>query len=297
MPHNQSQNTPLNSNASHNKLFGGNKEPKVILITGASAGMGKATAKQLITQGHIVYGAARREEKMADLVELGGHILKMDVTDEAQVTAAVDQIMSEQGRIDVLVNNAGYSVYGSVEDVSPEDARQQFEVNFFGVAFLTQKVLPHMRERQSGHIINVTSIGGKIYAPLGAWYHGTKHALEGWSDCLRVETQSFGIKVSIIEPGAIKTEFGDVMNQPMLDRSKDSPYEKMALSNIKATQEVHDGSASTKPEVIANVISQAINSKRPKTRYSAGKLATPLLFFRWLLSDRLFDRMIMSIVK
>ena len=291
MSHNIDQTSPQNKTTHHNK------NARVILITGASAGMGKATAKQLIEQGHIVYGAARREDKMTDLVEMGGYALRMDVTDEAEVIAAVDKILSEQGRIDVLVNNAGYSVYGSVEDVSREDARQQFEVNFFGVAFLTQKVLPHMRERQSGHIINVTSIGGKIYAPLGAWYHGTKHALEGWSDCLRVETRDFGIKVSIIEPGAIKTEFGDVMNQPMLDRSKDGPYEKLALSNIKATQDVHDGSASTRPEVIARTISKAINSKHPKTRYSAGKLATPLLFFRWLLSDRLFDRMIMSIVK
>ncbi|WP_370298823.1 oxidoreductase, partial [Pontibacterium sp.] len=181
------------------------KQAKVILITGASAGMGKATAKKLIGEGHIVYGAARRINKMADIAELGGHIIEMDVTDEEQITTGVNRILSEQGRIDVLINNAGYSVYGSVEDVSQEDARRQFDVNFFGAAFLTQKVLPHMRQQGSGHIINVTSIGGKMYAPLGSWYHGTKHALEGWSDCLRVETKDFGIKVSIVEPGAIET--------------------------------------------------------------------------------------------
>lgn len=273
------------------------KQAKVILITGASAGMGKATAKKLIGEGHIVYGAARRTDKMADLANLGGHVIEMDVTDEEQITAAVEQILSEQGRIDVLVNNAGYSVYGSVEDVSQEDARRQFDVNFFGAAFLTQKVLPHMRAQRSGHIINVTSIGGKMYAPLGSWYHGTKHALEGWSDCLRVETKGFGINVSIIEPGAIKTEFGDVMNQPMLDRSKGSPYEAMAHSIIAAARNAHDGSPSSQPEIIADTIARAISSKKPKTRYAAGKMAKQILFFRKWLSDRMFDCMILSMIK
>ena len=273
------------------------KQAKVILITGASAGMGKATAKKLIGEGHIVYGAARRINKMADIAELGGYIIEMDVIDEEQITTGVNRILSEQGRIDVLINNAGYSVYGSVEDVSQEDARRQFDVNFFGAAFLTQKVLPHMRQQGSGHIINVTSIGGKMYAPLGSWYHGTKHALEGWSDCLRVETKDFGIKVSIVEPGAIETEFGDVMNQPMLDRSKGSPYEGMAHSIIAAARNAHDGSPSSKPEVIANTIVRAINSKKPKTRYVAGKMAKQVLFFRKWLSDRMFDRMILSMIK
>ena len=271
--------------------------PKVILITGASAGMGKAMAKQLIEEGHIVYGAARRVEKMNDLEKLGGHALEMDVTDEAQTSAAVRRILSEQSRIDVLINNAGYSVYGSVEDVSQEDARRQFDVNFFGAAFLTQKVLPHMRERRSGHIINITSVGGKMYTPLGSWYHGTKHALEGWSDCLRVETREFGIKVSIVEPGAIQTEFSDVMNQPMLDRSRGGPYEKMAHAIVKAGQDAYDDSPASKPQIIAETISKAINTTRPKTRYVAGKLAVPLVFFRWLLSDRIFDRLIMNMVK
>ncbi|MEW8627370.1 MAG: oxidoreductase [Candidatus Thiodiazotropha sp.] len=271
-------------------------DPKVILITGASAGIGYASAEKLINEGHIVYGAARRLDRMDDLVKLGGHAIEMDVTDQAQATSVVNTIIEQHDRIDVLVNNAGYSVYGSVEDVSAEDARRQFEVNFFGAAFLTQKVLPHMRKRQSGHIINISSIGGKIYVPLGAWYHGTKHALEGWSDCLRVETKRFGIKVSIIEPGAIQTEFSDVMNQPMLDRSMGGPYESMANSVIQATKNSYDSSPSTRPEIIANIISKAINSTNPKTRYSVGKLAKPMLLLRWLLSDRLFDQIISLMV-
>ena len=182
-------------------------QSQIILITGASSGMGKETALRLIAEGHIVYGAARRVEKMLDLVEAGGHVLLMDVTDQAQVQAGIDRIIAEQGRIDVLVNNAGYGSYGSVEETPIDDARRQFDVNLFGLARLTQLVIPHMRERQSGKIINISSVGGKIYTPLGAWYHATKHALEGWSDCLRLELKPFGIDVVIVEPGLI--EFGE----------------------------------------------------------------------------------------
>ena len=187
---------------------------KIILITGASSGIGKATAKRLISEGHIVYGAARRVENMSDLEEMGGHAIRMDITNEAEVTAAVQRIMDENDRFDVLVNNAGYAVYGAVEQIPIDQARRQFEVNLFGLASLTQKIIPIMREQGAGQIINISSVGGKIYSPLGAWYHATKHALEGWSDALRIELAQFGIQVSIIEPGAIVTEFTDVMNEP-----------------------------------------------------------------------------------
>ncbi len=270
---------------------------KVILITGASAGIGKATAKQLISEGHIVYCAARRTQNMQDLVDIGGHAIKMDVTKSDDVRNGVKKILDEQKRIDALVNNAGYSVYGAVEDVSMEDARRQFDVNIFGLAELTQLVLPQMRQQNSGHIINISSIGGKIYFPLGAWYHATKHALEGWSDCLRLETKDFGIKVSIIEPGAIQTEFGDVMNQPMLDRSKGGVYEKMAHAVIKASSGAYDGSASTSPDIIAHTISKAIASKNPKTRYAAGKMAKLTLFARKWLSDKAFDNFALTQIR
>ena len=208
---------------------------KVILITGASAGMGKATAKLLIKEGYIVYGAARRVEKMNDLVELGGHSIKMDVTNEIEIDAGVKKIIDEQGRIDVLVNNAGYSVYGSVEDVSKEDARRQFDVNLFGLGELTQKVLPHMRKQKSGHIINVTSIGGKVYAPLGAWYHATKHALEGWSDCLRLELKEFGINVVVLEPGLIDTGFSAGVEHNFPPESMNGPYKKIVQAVFNAS--------------------------------------------------------------
>lgn len=266
-------------------------------MTGASSGIGKAISERLISDGHIVYGAARRLEKMQSLVEKGGHAIRLDITDEAQVAAAIDRIMSEQGRIDGLVNNAGYAVYGAVEDVSVAEARQQFEVNLFGLASLTQKVLPIMRTQSRGHIINISSIGGKVYTPLGAWYHATKHALEGWSDVLRIETAQFGIKVVIVEPGAIETEFTDVMNEPMLERSAGGAYEDLAQAMVDTMAESYDGSASTKPDVIAKVVSKAIKARNPKTRYAAGKLARTILFARRWLSDKAFDRMIMSMFK
>jgi len=259
--------------------------------------MGKVTAQTLIKAGHSVYGAARRLDKMQDLEALGGHAIAMDITDEAQVQAVVDRILSEQGRLDVLVNNAGYAVYGAVEQVSLADARAQFDVNLFGLASLTQKVLPYMRAQTSGHIINVSSIGGKIYSPLGAWYHATKHALEGWSDALRVETKAFGISVSIIEPGAIQTEFTDVMNDPLLERSKDGPYADMAQRVVQGSAKYYNGSPSNDPAIIAKVIARAIESPRPKTRYAAGKMAKPTLFMRRWLSDAAFDRMILSMLK
>lgn len=154
---------------------------------------------------------------MQELVAAGGHALELDVTRHDVAAAVVQRILEERGPLDVLVNNAGYAIYGAVEDTDLADARRQFEVNLFGVAALTKAVLPHMRERRSGVIVNVSSMGGRIYTPLGAWYHASKRALEGWSDCLRLELARFGIHVVIVEPGSIATEFGNVMTQPMID--------------------------------------------------------------------------------
>jgi short-subunit dehydrogenase len=149
--------------------------------------MGKDFALRLLSKGHVVYGLARRVEKMDEIVAAGGNAVAMDITDSEQVERAVQQVLTEQGHIDILINNAGYAVYGTVEEVPIDMARRQFEVNIFGLASLTQMVIPGMREQRSGRIINILSMGGKVYAPMGAWYHATKHALEGWSDCFRLE--------------------------------------------------------------------------------------------------------------
>lgn len=272
-------------------------EKKIIVITGASSGMGKDAALQLIEEGYTVYGAARRVDQMKELEDKGGHAIAMDVTNEEQMIDAVNQIINEQGRIDVLINNAGYAIYGAVEDTTIADARRQFDVNIFGLARLTQLVLPHMRKQGSGRIINTSSMGGKIYTPLGAWYHATKHALEGWSDCLRLEVKQFGIDVVIIEPGIIKTEFGDVMTAPMMERSGQGAYANLAKSVEKATTESYEKGGSSPASVISNVISKVIKARKPKTRYSAGKLAKPLMFVRKYFGDRFFDWAVMSQVK
>lgn len=271
---------------------------KVILITGASSGMGKETSLELARQGQIVYGAARRTEQMQELVKAGGKAIKLDVTNEQEIISAMEQVVREQGKIDVLWNNAGYGLYGAVEDIPIWEAHKEFEVNLFGLARMTKEVLPHMRAQKSGTIINTSSMGGKIYMPLGAWYHASKHALEAWSDCLRLELKPFGIQVVILEPGIIATEFADVMYEPMLTYSGNSPYAAMAKAMAKSTKKSYENPGSASPaSVISKTISKIISSKKPKTRYRVGKFAKPLVWARIYLGDRIFDKAIMSQVK
>jgi NAD(P)-dependent dehydrogenase (short-subunit alcohol dehydrogenase family) len=269
-------------------------QQQIILITGASSGMGKAFALRLIDEGHIVYGAARRLELMHDIEDAGGHAIAMDVTDDAAMQAAVQRIIAEQGRIDVLINNAGYAIYGSVEETTIADARRQFDVNIFGLGRLTQLVVPHMRKAGNGRIINISSMGGKMYTPLGAWYHATKHALEGWSDCLRLELKLFGIDVVIIEPGIIKTEFTDVMTGPMLQRSGVGPYGELARKVAKGAENGMANGKGSDPEVIADLVVKAVRARRPRTRYAGGFLAKPVMWLRIHFGDRFFDKMIMK---
>jgi NAD(P)-dependent dehydrogenase (short-subunit alcohol dehydrogenase family) len=269
----------------------------VALVTGASSGMGKAFAKALVAEGLTVYTASRRLEQMSDLVQLGAVALKMDITREGEVQAAVQRIERDHGGVDVLINNAGFGIYGAMEDTTIEDARYQFEVNLFGMARLTQLLLPAMRRKRAGKIINISSMGGKMYAPMGSWYHATKHAVEGWSDCLRLELSPFNIDVVIIEPGVIATEFGDVMLGPLLARSGSGPYSKMANAVASAAKtSFHNGSASD-PQVIADLILRAVRANKPKTRYAAGKYAKPLMFVRKWFGDRIFDKMVLAAMK
>ncbi|SHF18308.1 Short-chain dehydrogenase [Microbulbifer donghaiensis] len=270
---------------------------QVALVTGASSGMGKDFARALAKQGMVVYAAARRLENMRDLEAEGIIPLQMDITLSGDIEAVVAQIERDHGGVDLLINNAGFGMYGAVEDTSIDDARYQFEVNLFGLARLTQLVLPYMRKQRAGKIINISSVGGKVYTPLGAWYHATKHALEGWSDCLRIEVQKFGIDVVLIEPGIIATEFSDVMNGPMLERSDEGPYRDLANKIAQASKDTFEKGNCSSPSVITDLVMKAVRSRRPKTRYSGGKYAGTLLFIRKWFSDRLFDRAVMSLVK
>jgi short-subunit dehydrogenase len=262
----------------------------VALVTGASSGLGKDFSLRLLKDGYAVYSAARRLDRMNDIVEAGGTALAMDVTDEISMVTGVDRIIREQGRIDVLINNAGYGQYGALEDVPIADARKQFEINLFGLARLTQLCLPHMRARKTGKIFNISSVGGKLATPLGGWYHASKFALEGYSDALRMETRPFGIDVVVIEPGGVKSEWSGIAAQEAERISGKGAYAGIAakLTKLQASQRKEPP-----PSVITDLIVKAVRASTPKTRYHGGMLAGPMLFMRRYLSDRLFDRVVM----
>lgn len=270
------------------------RSKKSALVTGASSGMGKEIAKRLIADGYQVYVAARRVAEMDDLKALGAYPLHMDITSEADIVAAVDTMMAETDGVDVLVNNAGFGLYGPMEEIGMDEARYQFEVNVFGPARLTQLLLPAMRAKKAGRIINITSMGGKIYTPLGSWYHATKHALEGWSDCLRLELAPLGIDVIIIEPGLIETGFADVVTDSLLKRSGTGPYAGLTRAVAAGTRNSYAKGRASSPRVIADVVGTAVAAAHPRTRYVRGKFGVLLIAMRKWLGDRMFDRIILS---
>ena len=262
---------------------------KTVLITGASSGIGEEAVKALLAAGYTVYAGARRVDRMKGLSEAGAHLLTLDVTDDASMATAVQTILQEAGRIDVLINNAGYGSYGALEDVPPQEARRQFDVNIFGLARLTQLVLPTMRAQRSGRIVNVSSIGGKFGEPFGSWYHATKFAVEGLSDSLRMELHPFGIDVVVIQPGATHSEWSSIAHESLIKYSGNGPYREGANSHAQFMEIGHQGSIPAPPGVVARTILQSVQAKRPKTRYVTGGFAGTMLFMRLVLSDRAFD--------
>ena len=269
---------------------------KTVLVTGASAGIGKATAIYLAQNDYLVYGAARRLEKMQELKAHGIIPVSLDVTKDESITACLERIFKEAGSIDILVNNAGFGSYGAVEDVSMQDARYQLEVNIMGAMRLSQLVLPKMRENKYGKIINISSVGGKIVFPLGGWYHATKFALEALSDSLRNEVRQFGIDVVVIEPGATKSEWGNIATDSLIKVSGHTVYKDLALKTKKVFSELSGNVV--EPIIIAKLIRTAVESKNPKTRYTTNQMASSaLLFLRRILSDKLMDKLIMSQIK
>jgi len=268
---------------------------KTVLVTGASAGIGKATAILLAQNGYNVYGAARRTEKMQDLKSYGIKPIALDVTKDESVTACVEQIFKEAGSIDILVNNAGFGSYGAIEDVTMQDAKYQLEVNVFGAMHLTQLVLPKMRQNNYGKIVNISSVGGKIAFPFGGWYHASKFAIEALSDAMRVEVKEFGIDVIVVEPGGTKSEWGNIALESLVRVSGKSAYGRLATAVQKSFTQM----AGNVPEpiVIAELIQKGIEAKSPKTRYVGGYMAKPMLLLRKILSDKMLERIIMSQVK
>jgi len=265
---------------------------KTALVTGASSGIGEATALQLAELGYTVYAAARRVDRMSELADRGIRTRPVDVTDDASMVELVERIIADTGRIDVLVNNAGYGLYGALEDMPIEEARHQFEVNVFGLARLIQLVLPHMRARRDGYIVNISSMGGKIWEPLGSWYHASKFAVEGLSDSLRVEVAEFGIKIVIIEPGTIRSEWSGIAADKLEATSANTPYARQAKLVGAGLRSVNRMPIAAGPEVVAEVIGKAVQSPKPRTRYPAGGGARAILLAERILPDRGFDRFI-----
>lgn len=257
--------------------------------------MGKVMAQLLAEKGFIVYGAARRTEKMQDLAKAGIYILSMDVTDEHSMVDGVNTILSKEGRIDVLINNAGFGSYGAIEEVPARDARYQLEVNVFGAARLIQLILPQMRTQRSGRIVNISSIGGKVAMPMGGWYHASKFALEALSDSLRAEVKQFGIDVVVIEPGGVRSEWADIAVENGIRNSGKGAYSTMAGKFAGLQSSFAHRLA--EPMVIARIVLKALLARRPRTRYAAGFMAGPMLVMRRLLPDRWMDKLMLSQLK
>jgi NAD(P)-dependent dehydrogenase (short-subunit alcohol dehydrogenase family) len=265
---------------------------KAVLITGCSTGIGRATAEHLAARGWNVYATARKPESIADLAKRGCKTLALDVCDDASMRAAVATVERAEGSVGVLINNAGYGLEGAFEEVPMTDIRRQFETNVFGLVAITKLVLPAMRRQRWGRVVNLSSMGGKLTFPGGAYYHATKHAVEALSDALRFEVKGFGIDVIVIQPGPIKTRFGDtaVGNIAM---PKDSPYAAFNAVLEKQIREAYEGGPMARfaapPEAVAEAIEKAITATNPKTRYKVTLAARFLMGLRLALPDRAFD--------
>jgi len=265
---------------------------RAVLITGCSSGIGRATALRLAERGWPVYATARKVSSIEDLAARGCTTLALDVNDDASMRAAVGVVVEREGAVGVLVNNAGYSQSGAAETVSMELVRRQFETNVFGLIQLTKLVLPGMRDQGWGRIVNVSSMGGKLSFPGGAYYHASKHAVEAFSDVLRFETKNFGVRAAIIEPGLIRTAFGEAAVGSMEDEPEQGPYASFNNEVARLTKNAYDGPMAklgARPETVAKAIERAISSRRPKTRYRVGASARVMLLLRALLPDRAWD--------
>ena len=263
---------------------------KVILITGGSSGIGFDSAIALAKLGYKVYAAARRVEMMEPLKEYGIVPLSLDVTDDNSMTGCVKTILDTEGRIDVLVNNAGYGYFGAIENVTMAEARKQLEVNVFGMARMCQLVLPTMREQYSGRIINIASIAGRATVYFGGWYNVSKYAVETFSDALRMETKPFGIDVVLIEPSAIKTNWGIIAADNLEASSKGTVYEEKAINEANNMHKAYLSDMFSKPEVVTRAICKAVTKRNPRTRYCIGKGGKMIVFLHSILPTRWWDR-------
>jgi len=260
----------------------------VVLITGAATGIGRVTAETLAAAGHTVYATARRPSTLADLEAAGARTMALDVTDEDSMKAAVTAIEAEHGAVGTLVNNAGYGVYGPVEEVPMDDVRREFETNVFGLGRMTQLVLPGMRAAGRGRIVNVSSMGGRPVYPTGGWYHASKYAVEAMSDALRVEVKPFGISVVLVEPGLIRTEFESVASGG-LAATADGPYAALRAQSDEVMRRGYRSRLGAEPSAVASVIADVVTATHPRSRYVVTPAAKAQVQLRRFGGDRVWD--------
>lgn len=266
---------------------------KAVLITGCSTGIGRATALRLAKAGHTVYATARKVETLQELAAAGCKVMALDVCDEASIRRAVSTVEQEAGAVGVLINNAGYGSEGPIEEVPMEEVRRQFETNVFGLTLLTKLVLPGMRKQRWGKIVNLSSMGGRMTLPGGGFYHATKYAVEAISDALRFEVQGFGIDVVVIEPGPIKTEFGDTaIKRVAALGGPESPYKEFLTVLQRQIRDAYEGPMgrlAADADAVAKAIETAITASRPKTRYVITMAAHVMMGLRRWVGDRGWD--------
>ena len=273
---------------------------RAVLITGCSTGIGRATAERLARRGWRVYATARDVDKIASLAYVGCKLLALDVTDEASMRAAVGEVERREGAVGVLVNNAGYSQSGAVEEVPMGKVRRQFETNVFGLVRMCQLVLPGMRGQGWGRIVNISSMGGRLTFPGGGYYHATKYAVEALSDALRFEVAGFGVRVAVVEPGLIRTRFADAATGSMAGTAAaDGPYARFNAGVAKVVGDNYARGPFLKlgggPETVAATIERAITADRPRTRYAVSPSAHLFIGLRRLLPDRAWDALVSTV--
>jgi NAD(P)-dependent dehydrogenase (short-subunit alcohol dehydrogenase family) len=268
---------------------------RAVLITGCSSGIGWATAERLARRGWTVYATARNVGAIAPLEERGCRLLPLDVTDEESMRSAVEEVERAEGAVGVLINNAGYSQSGAVEEVPMEKVRRQFETNVFGLARMCQLVLPGMRGQGFGRIVNLSSMGGRLTLPGGGYYHATKHAVEAISDALRFEVRGFGVEVVVIEPGLIRTGFAETAVDS-IGEDRSGPYAGFDKGVARVTRDNYEGGPLARlgggPEAVAETMERAISDARPRARYTVTPSARLLISARRLLPDRAWDGLV-----
>lgn len=265
--------------------------PPVVLVTGASAGIGAATARAFVAAGFTTYATARRPEALAALADAGCRVLRLDVTDPASIDTAIATVERETGGVDLLVNNAGTGPLGPVEEATDDMLARLFDTNVFGLVRVARAVLPGMRRRGGGRILNVSSMGGEFTTPYGGAYHASKHAVEALSDALRFEVAPFGIDVVVIQPGPVATTMATTALGE-LTAAPDSPYHGAVTRFVAHSQsQMAAGRGVLQPDAVASVIVRAATSRRPRTRYKVGVVAHALPRLRRILSDRAWDGM------